>query len=91
MTINYPPDKNNNKMEWTIEKALDVVGVGDSKTQIIESYQNSGWAKLRDEFRSWNDESRAPTVPVNNTFLTRGAHSETGLGRYLADFKGTTF
>jgi len=55
MTINYPPDDNTNKMEWTIEQALDVVGVGDrEKNQIIESYRNSGWASLRNEFAEWS-------------------------------------
>jgi len=60
MTINYPPDGKNNKMEWTFEKALDVAGVGERrKYQIIQSYQKSGWAKVRDEIRSWRDKSRS--------------------------------
>ncbi|KAI0267595.1 hypothetical protein BGY98DRAFT_1190947 [Russula aff. rugulosa BPL654] len=51
MTINYPPDDNTNKMEWTIELALDVIGIGDrKKNQIIETYRNGGWASLRQEF-----------------------------------------
>jgi len=55
MTINYPPDDNANKMEWTIEQALDVVGVSDrKKNQIIESYRNSGCARLRKEFAEWS-------------------------------------
>lgn len=74
MTINYPPDDNSkSKMEWTIELALDVVGVADrKKNQIIKSYRNSGWATLREEFAEWSRSAIQHGGPIMDPFPGEG-------------------
>lgn len=72
MTINYPPD-DKGKMEWTIELALDVVGVADrKKNQIIESDRNSGWATLREEFAEWSRSAIQHGGPIMDPFPGEG-------------------
>lgn len=75
ITIIYPPDSDTgqNKAGWSVEDALDRVGVSERKRRlIIESYKAGGYSKLREAFGDWRDESRgqSPRSPVDGVFTT---------------------